>query len=340
MTPNGEKIIKLFERLGNVGRRNHEVFEDFVAATGAVLTALNPLAQAADHTNGTEDSGAIFSFEPVPQVVARIRSRYDEYYQDDILKTFEQAIDLLIEDANDNISFGRYFDTIGDVYMLYAYPNEHQGQYFTSYEVADLLARLTDEPDPDRSTFGNLEKVFMDRLTAAVERARDEGNDAYIKLQARVLAAAASGIPTPEQRLQLINLLYQCGFEPVSLYDPTCGSGVLLLAQAARFLRWALTYGLVRVYGQDLDPTCVAMARINCMLYGLNGYGLRCVLEMSDQEITQLEPSPAYVAAIETAKTAAANGDQEMVRQIANEARASSRASQMSLFDLLPAADG
>jgi type I restriction-modification system DNA methylase subunit len=58
-------------------------------------------------------------------------------------------------------------------------------------------------------------------------------------------------------------------FEPVSILDPCCGSGTMLLAFASCVPRELLQY--VSFFGQDIDMTCVRMARINCRLYGLNG---------------------------------------------------------------------
>ncbi len=63
--------------------------------------------------------------------------------------------------------------------------------------------------------------------------------------------------------------------EPLRISDPACGSGVMLLAAAACLPREAVQKGLVKFYGQDIDPTCVKLAQINMMLYGLNGWGRR-----------------------------------------------------------------
>jgi hypothetical protein len=64
-------------------------------------------------------------------------------------------------------------------------------------------------------------------------------------------------------------------FEPVTVNDPACGSGVLLLAYASTLPRWMVELGLVQFSGQDIDQLCVRMARINFALYGVNGYNIR-----------------------------------------------------------------
>lgn len=61
--------------------------------------------------------------------------------------------------------------------------------------------------------------------------------------------------------------------EPLRISDPACGSGVMLLAAAASLPREAVQRGWVRFYGNDIDATCVKMAQINMMMYGLNGWG-------------------------------------------------------------------
>lgn len=61
-------------------------------------------------------------------------------------------------------------------------------------------------------------------------------------------------------------------FEPVTVYDCCCGSGTMLLAVAEIMPQWMINYNLVQFYGQDIDYHCVLMARINFMLFGLNGY--------------------------------------------------------------------
>jgi type I restriction-modification system DNA methylase subunit len=59
---------------------------------------------------------------------------------------------------------------------------------------------------------------------------------------------------------------------PITILDPACGAGVMLLAAADVIERQApamLAHGQVALYGQDLDPTCCKMARLNLLSHGL-----------------------------------------------------------------------
>jgi type I restriction-modification system DNA methylase subunit len=59
----------------------------------------------------------------------------------------------------------------------------------------------------------------------------------------------------------------------VTVCDPAVGSGVMLLSYAKvvheTFGRWGTDR--LRLYGQDIDPRCVAMCRIQLGLNGLDG---------------------------------------------------------------------
>ena len=61
-------------------------------------------------------------------------------------------------------------------------------------------------------------------------------------------------------------------YDPITVMDPCCGSGVMFLAAASVVPQWMVQMGLIQFYGADIDMTCVKMARLNCMLYGMNGY--------------------------------------------------------------------
>jgi type I restriction-modification system DNA methylase subunit len=98
----------------------------------------------------------------------------------------------------------------------------------------------------------------------------------------------------------------------------------MLLAAASVFPQWAVHRGLIEFYGQDIDPTCVAMAKVNLMLYGLNGERVRYALALSDAELGAL-PEP-WAEMYAEAKRAKEDGDDGRVREIAEAVREGKRA--------------
>jgi N-6 DNA Methylase len=60
---------------------------------------------------------------------------------------------------------------------------------------------------------------------------------------------------------------------PMTIYDPCCGSGIMFLAAAeiiSLHKPTLLTGKRVKFYGQDIDPMCVKMAKFNLLLHGIN----------------------------------------------------------------------
>lgn len=78
---------------------------------------------------------------------------------------------------------------------------------------------------------------------------------------ARMMAEMVIGTP---------NLDQYTAQHPMTICDPACGSGIMLLAAAAVLPRTCIDQGRVAFYGMDIDETCVRMARLNIGLYGLN----------------------------------------------------------------------
>jgi hypothetical protein len=86
----------------------------------------------------------------------------------------------------------------------------------------------------------------------------------------------SSGFPEEAERFFFERLLpYTVDkAEPFTVADICCGSGVMLLAAAKQFPRWAIDSGLVQFYGVDIDPLCVEMCRLNMRLYGIEPLAL------------------------------------------------------------------
>jgi ribosomal protein L11 methylase PrmA len=104
-------------------------------------------------------------------------------------------------------------------------------------------------------------------------------------------------------------------FDPITVSDCACGSGVMFLAAAENTPRWALDWGLVQFYGQDIDRTCVQMAKVNMMLHGLNGYSIKLALALMPDELAAV-PEP-YQSAYREAQEAGQAGDLVRVDEIA-----------------------
>lgn len=67
----------------------------------------------------------------------------------------------------------------------------------------------------------------------------------------------------------------------------------MFIAAATCCPPYAVRYGLIQFSGQDIDATCVQMSKVNCMLYGLNGYQVRMMVAMAQQQESTVSYSPA-----------------------------------------------
>jgi hypothetical protein len=315
------EILKLLERNTAAGAYLSQVFIDWLDITHATLAALP--AHAASAASKRSDAGTLAEDTPETQALfARCRARYPrpEYWQ-----RFQQAFHILLDSAEgfwDLDSGAGDWDTIGAVYMLTAY-KKHSGQYFTPWNIAQLMAQMTIQDGAQEIT---------DRLRQA-QRIATERDDANSHLLAATILA---GLAVPEEQtvgrtdsyfLTRILPLIAADFDPITICDPCCGSGVMLLAGARQFPAWAAQAGLVQLHGMDIDQTCVTMAQVNMMLYGLNGTGLHSALTATSRQLARL-PEP-FEQAYALAREANANGDADLVEEIADTLRV-----QQALFDV------
>ena len=98
---------------------------------------------------------------------------------------------------------------------------------------------------------------------------------------------------------------------PLTINDPCCGSGVMFLGAAEAIQKCnpaLLKRGLVEFYGQDIDETCVKMARLNLIVHGLNLTGRLWFSYLDDIASSNTAAAANY--------TTVAGNEQKTVRKV------------------------
>ncbi len=249
------QIIRILEKITAAGVGESQIFDDFLDIVHDCLEQL-PRHVASLRKNG------LLANDPSEMSMRweGLRSRYknNKYYFD----LFAQAFAVLMQSAEED-----WNDTIGEVYMEFGHPSKWGGQFFTPFPLAKMMAAMTTTDIP---------QVVHLRIKAAC--ADDPMAEAI--LMTGMLLKEDTGSWYFEKLIPSI----AHKVAPVSVHVPSCGSGVMFLATASVIPRWMLDWGFVRFYGQDVDQTCVQMAKINMMLYGLNGYSLKCAVALGESD--------------------------------------------------------
>lgn len=239
------EILKNLDRVGAYGATPWQIFDDWLDLVLNSLKATRDQFKCAlDGTQYQEPKESIELFQ-------RLRHRY--HNRQEPFDYFSKAMAELWR-----TTYYGYWDTIGDCYMEWGTYNKWNGQFFTPFHVASMMASMMGSPADE------------------VQRNLSEAISKSIPAQARLLAGLAySAVPRHDVYLAyfITRVLPHAleHYKPVAVHDPACGSGVMFLAYAQITPPWMLNLGLVQFYGQDIDQTCVKMAQINSLLYGLNG---------------------------------------------------------------------
>lgn len=259
-----QRIVKILAE-GTYVHRPDEVFDGWLEIVNAALESLPT------HAASVFNSGKMAAD---PAEVKALWKRIEKRFGASIVNIYQRAFQALLDASQTEEGEPVYEDLLGDIYMAWAWPNSHMGQFFTPMPVARMMAQMTMPKD-------RAEAEIYQHLTDAYLKS-PEGSFHKLLLGRK----AAKRIPAFVRELGP-NVLAYCAryYEPIKVSDCCCGSGVMLLAAAAQYPPWAVGMGLVQFYGQDLDATCVLMCKINCMIYGLNGYSLKCEVAMSGVEV-------------------------------------------------------
>ena len=231
-------------------RHNSNVFDDWIDYCEACLRRLPENFESVLKTQRPAED---------PEDVKELFARLNKTYKPESFKGFAHALHILMDSAE-----VCHQDVVGDVYMSFANPRSSNGQYFTPFPVCQMMAAMT----------GDISGLLQERMKEAFEKARQEDEVAAIWLETAVLTGYALDADGDYFERNILPFILP-HIEPITVSDPACGSGALLLAVAEMAPAWAVRWNIVQFYGQDIDRTCVQMAKINCMLYSMNGYAIR-----------------------------------------------------------------
>ncbi|AZN33974.1 type I restriction-modification system subunit M [Pseudoalteromonas sp. Xi13] len=148
----------------------------------------------------------------------------------------------------------------------------------------DDFTGLFDDLDLTSNKLGKTEKAKNELVTKILVRLDDIDflhhetdidvlGDAYEYLIGQFASGAGKGAGefyTPPAVSKLLAKIVTLGKEKIgSVYDPTCGSGSLLLKVINEY-KDQESYKDIKVYGQESNPTTYNLARMNMILHGMH----------------------------------------------------------------------
>ncbi len=283
-----EKLLRKVEQ--KTYQRMSTVFDDWVGLTNILLDQLPAHMHEAIETGRISDWPEGTPPERIDEF-NRIKHRYGERASD-AFTYFSHAAGAFLEATHDC-----WFDWLGHLYMTLELGGRGVGDYYTPWPVAYMMAEIEDIPS-----------LLQARMLEALTH-EENALAAAVGVTGMLFQPGPSGesplIGDGDVREYFTRWVIPAAapyFDPITVADPACGSGVMLLASAATVPLWARRYGFVQFFGQDIMHVAVQMARAQTRAYGLNGYEAAMIRSIEDagwdKYRARLQASAEYQAAL------------------------------------------
>ena len=254
ITDSARSIGRLLQRQQRAGRRQDEIFRDWVCLLEAVLVSMTK-EQLTALRRGNEAQTRQFIDQFLRGEAVSDGGNAQRYYREPHWERFAQMTALLLE----NVRQG-YADYLAPIFSEYSYPNKMADQYFTPWELALHTAR---------SWLYDVVPQVERRLSEAYRQFYEDQVRSQDGVQSMAAQADGQNWHWTERLVRLSIPILRPHYTPYRIFDPSAGSATLLLAAAAYIPCWMIELGLVEFYGVELDPFVARMASVNFALYGL-----------------------------------------------------------------------
>lgn len=262
----GKFVDRIERTLTNlqVGVQTPQIYDDWLSCVEITLR------ETPNHLEKILSGNTMMDSQKSQETWSGIKERYKGHWET-VENAFADALSCLLESSQDD-----YRDVVGESYMRFGNPNPNNGQFFTPMPMCKINA-FTQIPNGGELVISLIRKTI------------ESGNSIdHLQAQALILYTPLSDHPSAHFVGEVLPAAVKCGMKPITIDDCAVGSGAMLLAMANCFPQWAVHSGLVQFYGTDIDASCVKMARINCMLYGLNGHGYKLALALTNMDSQQI----------------------------------------------------
>ena len=286
--PATKRVIAHLEAAGRgAGRAVSDLFGDFCTLTRISLQqeARRYIRQHA--ASDIDDAAWQADFDKHEHVYLDIAKRYSA----EALKAIAAAFGELQLAARTDEGYV-YGDLLGDIYMNVVVSQSKQkwnGTFFTPFSLCVMMAQMT---IGDAAAEGHARVVQAMALASLPMTAED---------------VAETMLRTHYDALAL-------HLQSITVCEPACGSGAMVIAFASVAPRWAIDLGLYRFTCIDINPVCADMCMIQCWLYGLHAE-VYCADALTVPLVEQL-PEPHRSRYAEVVRAETPEGKAEVVEKI------------------------